>query len=187
MLTKENAPAARAIIEGAEKDHQSITADWQTTRLLIEGVQIVEIRAVPKRGGALTEIFRSDWFPDAGVAGQVFQVALASGQVSAWHAHTVATDRLFVALGTITLTLYDPRPESPTNGIVNELHLAMARPQLVVVPPGVWHGLIVTGPEMALILNVPDIAYCYEDPDHWRLPPDTPKIPYRFRRTAASG
>jgi dTDP-4-dehydrorhamnose 3,5-epimerase len=26
-----------------------------------------------------------------------------------------------------------------------------------------------------------DRAYTYEDPDHWRLPPDTREIPYRFR------
>jgi len=52
----------------------------------------------------------------------------------------------------------------------------------VVVPPGVWHGLIATGIVPALVLNLPDRAYAYEEPDHWRLPPDSPQIPYRFER-----
>jgi hypothetical protein len=31
-------------------------------------------------------------------------------------------------------------------------------------------------------------AYCYEDPDHWRLPPDTSRIPYSFApRSLADG
>jgi dTDP-4-dehydrorhamnose 3,5-epimerase len=32
----------------------------------------------------------------------------------------------------------------------------------------------------ALVLNLVDRPYRYEDPDRWRLPPDTPEIPYRF-------
>jgi dTDP-4-dehydrorhamnose 3,5-epimerase len=32
----------------------------------------------------------------------------------------------------------------------------------------------------AAVLNAVDRAYDYEDPDHWRLPADTPEIPYRF-------
>jgi len=87
-----------------------------------------------------------------------------------------------VSLGSITLALYDARAGSPTRHAVNELHLTIARPQLVVVPPGVWHGFLVTGTAQALVLNLPDRAYAYEDPDHWRLPPDTAEIPYRFVR-----
>jgi dTDP-4-dehydrorhamnose 3,5-epimerase len=51
---------------------------------------------------------------------------------------------------------------------------------LVVVPPGVWHGVQNTGSVPGLLLNVVDRAYCYEEPDHWRLPADTANIPYRF-------
>jgi dTDP-4-dehydrorhamnose 3,5-epimerase len=30
----------------------------------------------------------------------------------------------------------------------------------------------------SLTLNRVDRAYSYENPDHWRLPPDTPDIPF---------
>jgi dTDP-4-dehydrorhamnose 3,5-epimerase len=108
-------------------------------------------------------------------------MALAPTAISAWHAHRDTTDRIFVASGAITLALYDARAGSRTAGLVNEFQLTIARPQLVVIPPGVWHGLIVTGTAPAIILNLTDRAYTYDDPDHWRLPPDTPNIPYRFR------
>jgi dTDP-4-dehydrorhamnose 3,5-epimerase len=33
------------------------------------------------------------------------------------------------------------------------------------------------GATPSLILNAVDRSYSYENPDHWRLPPDTPHIP----------
>ena len=33
----------------------------------------------------------------------------------------------------------------------------------------------------ALMLNYPSRAYLYEDPDHYRLPWDTPEIPYVWK------
>jgi hypothetical protein len=82
--------------------------------------------------------------------------------------------------GHVTLALYDARHDAATFGSVNEFELTIQRPQLVEVPPGVWHGLAVGGTTPAIILNLPDRPYAYEAPDHWRLPPDTNLIPYSF-------
>ena len=170
----------QGFLDGAVRDAQSVTADWMPVdRMPIDGVRVVEIRSVPKRAGFLTEIFRGDW-PEAGGVAHVFQVTLAPGAVSAWHAHRDTTDRIFVAAGSITLVLFDGRAGSPTHGRVLELHLTIARPQLVVIPPGVWHGLVVTGTAPAAVLNLTDRPYAYDAPDHWRLQHDTPAIPYRF-------
>jgi dTDP-4-dehydrorhamnose 3,5-epimerase len=54
------------------------------------------------------------------------------------------------------------------------------RPTLVVIPPGVWHGLQVLSAEAATFVNFFDRAYDYSDPDDWRLPLDSPEIPYAF-------
>jgi dTDP-4-dehydrorhamnose 3,5-epimerase len=59
-----------------------------------------------------------------------------------------------------------------------ELHAGDSRPALVVVPPGVWHGLQNLGTIDALVLNCPTEAYNYADPDHYRLPHDADQIPY---------
>ena len=169
------------MIQGAVKDRQSMTADWVPLAQHIAGIQVREVKNVPKDNGVLTEIFRLDWNLDSGAVQQVFQVTLVPGGLSAWHTHRLTTDRLFITHGLIKIVLFDGREESPTRGRVNELRFGVVRPALVVVPPGVWHGVqnVSSGPSS--VLNIVDRAYRYEDPDHWRLPPDTPEIPYSFR------
>jgi dTDP-4-dehydrorhamnose 3,5-epimerase len=169
------------MIDGATRDRQSITADWVPLQEAIEGVKVCEVRNVPKENGVLTEVFRRDWELDEAPVDQVFQVTLFPGGVSAWHAHQVTTDRLFVNRGQMKIVLYDARPGSPTHGRVNEFRFGAVRPALVVIPPGVWHGVQNLGAEVGSVLNLVDRAYRYEDPDHWRLPLDTPKIPYTFQ------
>jgi len=168
-------------LEGMIKDRQSVTADWQPVgRDRIDGVEIVQIRPVTKRAGVLTEVFRAEWCD--GPVGQVFQVLLMPGAVSAWHTHVRTIDRLFVSSGSLTLALYDGRRDSSTAGRVNEMHLSIARPELVIVPAGVWHGVMATSHNPTLLLNLPSAGYDYADPDHYRLPDDTSQIPYRFQR-----
>jgi dTDP-4-dehydrorhamnose 3,5-epimerase len=168
------------MIDGATKDRQTITSDWAPLIKPIEGVRVREVKHVPKSNGVLTEVFRADWQLDEGIVQQVFQTTIMAGGLSAWHAHKFTTDRLFVSLGTIRIVLFDDRDGSPSRGWINELRFGSPRPALVVVPPGVWHGVQNIGDTPGLLLNLVDRAYRYEDPDHWRLPPDTPKIPYSF-------
>jgi dTDP-4-dehydrorhamnose 3,5-epimerase len=169
------------LLDGARKDSQSVTADWQPVgRALIDGVIVRESRVVPKRNGLVTEVFRDDWFDQDARAGQVFIVQLDVGGLSAWHAHAETLDRLSVIDGAATLVLYDRRPGSPTHGLLNEFHLTARRPTTIVVPPRVWHGVRNNGDSPCLLANIPDRPYRYEDPDHWRVPSNTPSIPYRF-------
>jgi dTDP-4-dehydrorhamnose 3,5-epimerase len=63
---------------------------------------------------------------------------------------------------------------------VNEFRVGSYRQELVIVPPGVWHGVRNFGPDNAILLNLVDRAYEYTSPDHWRLPIDTDQIPFRF-------
>jgi dTDP-4-dehydrorhamnose 3,5-epimerase len=169
-------------IEGCTRDPQLVRADWTPLQDLIEGVRVHEVRSVMRAGKVLTEVYRQDWGLDAAPVGQVFQVRLAPGGVSAWHAHRNTVDRLFVNDGMMRVVLYDARPDSSTTGWLNEFAFGLERPALVVVPPGVWHGLQNLSHQVSSVLNLVDHAYAYEDPDHWRLPEDTRQIPYRFDR-----
>lgn len=170
----------QGLIEGCTKDERSIASDWEPLRELIEGVKVKEIKNVPKENGFLTEIFRADWALDAGEVGQVFQVNLFPGGISAWHAHQFSTDRLFASLGLMKVVLFDARSSSPTHRLINEFRLGLMRPTLIVVPPGVWHGVQNISKESGCLINLVDRAYAYEDPDHWRLPFDSTEIPYSF-------
>lgn len=184
--SREDRPTrAEGDLDGSVKRTQSVTAEWDPVRGLIEGVELKEIRSVPKGNGLVTEIFRRDWGLDDGVVDQVFQVASPPGAISAWHVHRFTRDRFFCLAGLVRLVLYDARQDSKSHGAVNELHLSPQRPQLVSVPQGVWHGVQNVGGTDAVLLNLVDHAYVYEDPDHWGLPADTDEIPYTFRHTTA--
>lgn len=173
-------PAAGGL-PGMEKDPQGITADWMSLQPEIDGVLTREVRNVAKpRGGMLTEVFRQDWNLDGGRIDQVFQNVLEPGQISGWHAHRDTTDRIFVNWGVIKIVLYDARETSRTHGLVNAFQFGLTRPALLVVPPGVWHAVQNVASTPSALLNLVDLAYQYEDPDHWRLPLETDLIPYRF-------
>ena len=170
-----------------KQDAQTIDGEWRAIgRPLIAGVQVKEMRHVPTGYGYLTEIWRRDWGLDDVAVDQVFQSTLAPGGVSAWHAHAETTDRLSVNQGLIRVVLYDARRSSPTFGLVNELQLGTIRPGLIVIPPRVWHGVQNADAAPSSLLNLVDRAYRYEGPDHWRLPPDTSEIPYRFTTSRAT-
>jgi dTDP-4-dehydrorhamnose 3,5-epimerase len=167
-----------------EADGQTITSDWMPLNgATIDGVRVKEIRNVPTGNGILTEVWRREWDMDSLPVDQVFQRALEPGGVTGWHAHAVTTDRLFCAVGRIRLSLYDGRKSSPTFGALWHRIFGSERPLLVVIPPGVWHGLVGLGSVPSLVLNLVDRAYSYETPDHWRLPPDTPHIPHTLLGT----
>jgi len=168
------------MLPSAKKDSQLITSDWRKLQELIEGVSVREVLHVPRDHGVITEVFRAEWEPTGLPVVHIYQSRLFLGALEAWSCHAQNTDRLFVNQGHVKIVLYDARGDSKTFGMVNEFHTGDARPFLLVIPPGVWHGLQNLGPSEALVLNFPTKPYDYEDPDHYRLSYNTPEIPYSW-------
>lgn len=164
------------------KDEAHMSPDWVVARELIDGVEVREVRHVVTANGVTTELFRPEWglLPD-GIR-HAIHVSLLPGAISAWHLHQLKTDHVFCVGGHLRVVLHDPREDSPTFGRVDVLHANPARPGVVVIPPRVWHGIQVLGPEPGLFVNYFDRAYDYADPDDWRLPVDTDEIPYVWQR-----
>jgi dTDP-4-dehydrorhamnose 3,5-epimerase len=167
-------------VGSAAKDSPHMTPDWDLTAERIDGVRVREVKHVVTANGHTTELFREDWGIVESEVVHMIHVALLAGAISAWHMHKLKTDHLFVVGGMVKAVLYDDREGSPTRGQVDVLHLSAMRPMLAVIPPGVWHGLQVPHPEPCSFVNFFDHAYDYDNPDDWRLPADTPEIPYTF-------
>jgi dTDP-4-dehydrorhamnose 3,5-epimerase len=164
----------------ARKDAAHITSDWELMTERIAGVRLREVRNIITANGVTTELFRKDWgIAEAEITAMIY-VTLRPGAISAWHMHQLKTDHLFTVGGALRLVLYDGREGSGSTGRVEVLNLSPLRPALVVVPPGVWHGIQALSPEPGCFVNFFDREYDYADPDDWRLPPDTQEIPYRF-------
>ena len=169
------------MLAGARKDGQLVDSEWQSVGQGIEGVTVREVLHVPRDHGVITETFRPEWDPTGAPVVHIYQSRLFPQAIGAWSCHMKTIDRLFVNQGHLKVVLYDGREESPTHGRIMELHVGDARPTFLVIPIGIWHGLQNLGATDALVLNYPTNAYNYEDPDHYRLPYDSPEIPYVWR------
>ena len=168
------------LLPGAIKETQSVTPNWdKLDQPLIDGVIVKEVRHVPTSYGHLTELFRIEWQFRASIT-QAFQSCFQPGGLSAWHAHADTQDAIFVNTGMMKIVLFDSRKGSKTFGLLNQFRFGEQRPALLVIPRFVWHGVHNNSSEGASLINFVDHAYSYEDPDHWRLPADTPHIPYSF-------
>jgi len=168
------------MLKGARKDKPTVTGDGTPLRTLLAGVEVREVRNIVTRNGLTTEVYRSDWQAGSAPVAQTLYVSLRPGAVSAWHCHETQLDRIFVVAGSMKLVLFDDRERSPTLGQINEFFLDRARPTLVTVPPGIWHGVQNLGASDCAFLNFFDRLYEHGDPDEWRLPAANDAIPYRF-------
>ena len=105
------------LLPGAIKEEQSVTPNWEKLdQRLIEGVIVKEVRHVPTSYGHLTELFRTEWQLGANIT-QAFQGRFQPGALSAWHAHAVTQDAIFVNGGMLRVLLYDSRKNSKTRKI----------------------------------------------------------------------
>jgi dTDP-4-dehydrorhamnose 3,5-epimerase len=163
-------------IQFATKDPQTVSADGTPILDLVDGVQFLESKNVMTRNGVTTELFKN-YVVDIR---HMIHVALRPGGLAAWHLHMKQTDHVFATFGNLRVVVYDDRTDSVTHGKLNVFYLSPSRPALLVIPPGLWHGIQnIDGNESGFI-NFFDERFCHEDPDSWRLPSDTERIPYRF-------
>lgn len=112
----------------------------------------------------------------------VYQVFTEPGSVRAWNYHEHQTDRLAFTMGQYRVVLYDLRPESPTHGLVEVFDLGEAAPARLHIPPFVAHGVQCRGDRPAAFVNLPTNVFYPGDPDKRRIPPEDPRVPYRFTR-----
>jgi dTDP-4-dehydrorhamnose 3,5-epimerase len=160
------------------KDEQSVKPGGGRVRPpAIEGVIVHELGNVITRSGFMTEVFRTDWAPVDITVRQVNWVELNPGAVTDWHAHFRQKDHLVAVNGNIKLALWDGRPGSPTHGACETVRMGAIRPVMVIVPPGVWHGLRNESGERAGYINVIDRTYDHADPDNWRAKPKDAGLP----------
>jgi dTDP-4-dehydrorhamnose 3,5-epimerase-like enzyme len=94
--------------------------------------------------------------------------------------HEEHEDRYFILFGELEIVLYNERPTSPTEGLVSTIVLSEYRRRLMNIPAGVWHAERNLGSTDVVVINFPTIPYDHANPDKYRLPLDTDRIPYQF-------
>lgn len=173
-----------ATLAGAVKDQPSITSGGTLNRRLPHGSKIYRRPVLVDNRGELQEIYSANWDIDDVPVSHLYMTTLRPGVVKGWSLHKQHQDRYFVVTGTMDVVMYDPRPDSPTCGEVFSVTLSESDRFVLTVPEFVWHADYNCDSKEVILLNLPTVAYDPKNPDKYRLPIDTPLIPYRFPANA---
>lgn len=158
---------------------------------MIQGVHVKPLKLLPDDRGFLMEILRSD---DAlfEAFGQIYITGCQQGVAKAWHYHKKQTDHFACVQGKALVVLHDSREHSPTKGLTEEYILEAPpcldqAPCLLKIPPFVLHGFAVLEGEEARIINIPTLPYQYDAPDEYRLPWNSPEVPFTWPASITRG
>jgi dTDP-4-dehydrorhamnose 3,5-epimerase len=167
-------------LAAARRDRQTVSAEGRSIDRLTDGLTIRPLVTHVDERGSVTELFdpRWDWHPDPLVFAYTFTIR--PGVAKGWNLHREHEDRYAVLQGELALILFDPRPESATCGQVCRLVFGEQNRSLVNIPKNVWHADHNIGSRDVLVVNFPTTQYDHASPDKYRLPLDSPLIPYSF-------
>ena len=142
---------------------------------MIDGVSITSLQEIPDERGQIMHMMRND-DPEFDCFGEIYFSVVYPGAIKAWHLHKVMTLNYAVIFGHIKLVLYDSRPSSPTEGMLQEIFPSESNYNRVRIPPGVYNGFKGIGTTKAIVANC---ATHPHDPDEiLRLDPFSSDIPY---------
>ena len=168
-------------IEDSKKDQQTVSSEGKSLSKLPVGVTFKEIETHVDDRGSIFELFDSrwTWHTDPMVFSHVFTIR--PGLIKGWGVHKKHEDRYCILFGEMETILYDGREDSETFGLVSKVYLTEFNRRLMNIPSGVWHADRNIGSKDLVVINFPTIPYDHKDPDKYRLPLDTDKIPYKFQ------
>jgi dTDP-4-dehydrorhamnose 3,5-epimerase len=145
----------------------------------IDGVRVVELTRHADDGGAMTELARLTDGRPAGLGEftvrQVNYSEMAAGVIKAFHLHTRQTDVWFVPPSDrMLIVLLDVRKGSRTEGVRQRVVLGHGTSRLLLIPPGVAHGVRNLGEAAGRIIYFTDLHFSPEPAtcDEGRLPWD---------------
>ena len=141
----------------------------------IHDVRLTPLRRIPDERGAVLHMLRED-DPAFERFGEVYFSLVYPGVIKGWHLHKRMTLNYAVPVGMVKLVCYDDRAQSPTRGVVQEIHIGELNYALATIPPLVWNGFKAEGDRPALVANCATVAH---DPTEIeRLDPIENSIPY---------
>src|SRR3989338_2208005 len=142
---------------------------------MITGVVITPLRQIlDERGKVMHMLKIGD--PAFQQFGEIYFSCVHPGAIKGWHIHKEMTLNYAVPHGNIKFVLYDERPNSPTQGEIQEIFMGPDNYCLVTVPTMVWNGFKGIGKEMAVVANCATIPHSPDEID--RRDPFDPSIPY---------
>lgn len=136
----------------------------------IEGLEIKALAVYSDDRGYLYEIAHAYDLPKFG---QVYAVGNpARGAIRAFHKHDMLWDLFCIVKGSAKFVFIDDRKGSATKGHMQMAVTSDRVPQLIIVPPGVYHGWMSLEDDTLMISTASEL-YNREKPDEYRIDPYT--------------
>jgi dTDP-4-dehydrorhamnose 3,5-epimerase len=162
------------------KARQTVTPDGKSVEPQIHGVKVHQQPTQQDHRGTVFELYSPHWAFDDVPLVYAYAITIRPGVVKGWALHERHVDRYFFVSGTMKLVLYDPRPESPTRGLVTVQYFSELNRSMVSVPAFVYHAIENVGTAESMLVSFPSEPYDHANPDKYVLAPDSDLIPYRF-------
>ena len=137
-------------------------------------VAVTELKRHVDDRGTLEEILRCD-DPEFVKFGQVYLVrSRQPGTVRAFHRHEKLWDHFCIVSGSALFQFVDAEPGKPAAAGAKPYRIAAdaAKPVVLHVPPGVWHGWESLEPN-TLLVSIGSEVYDASNPDEERVPADS--------------
>ncbi len=119
---------------------------------MIDGVILTPLKQIFDERGKIMHMLRED-SPVFSRFGEIYFSFTHPGVVKAWHLHKEMTLNYAVIQGQIKFVLFDDRPDSPSNGEIQEIFISPENHMLVTVPPKIWNGFKGVGIQTAIVAN----------------------------------
>ncbi len=171
-------------LAAAIQDVPTTKADGTLNRRLPHGAKIHRRPIHVDDRGELQEIYGAAWDVDDIPVSHLYMSTLRPGVVKGWNLHKLHQDRYFLVHGVMQVVMFDPRPDSPTFGGVFSITMSERNRFVLTVPEYVWHADYNCDTKEAVFVNMPTVGFDPANPDKYRLPIDSPLIPYQFPSTA---
>jgi dTDP-4-dehydrorhamnose 3,5-epimerase len=163
---------------GKEYSNEITTQDY-SKKLVINGVQIINLNLFVDDGGALAEIIRLDdkghllLIPEFKVCQSTFSQVFPN-VIKAFHLHYNQEDVWFVLpYDRLLIGLFDTRKDSASYGKSMRFVLGAGRAQALYIPRGVAHGCANVWNQTSNMIYFVNQHFDPQNPDEHRLPWNT--------------
>jgi dTDP-4-dehydrorhamnose 3,5-epimerase len=127
---------------------------------LIQDVSVKPLTKFLDERGWLSEMFRSDEFPEWFRPEMAYISMTVPGVARGPHEHVEQTDYFcFIGPANFKVYLWDARKDSPTFGKKQTLFCGADAPTALVVPAGIVHAYKNVSLENGIVFNAPDRLY----------------------------
>lgn len=145
----------------------------------IQGLVLTPLKQIGDERGSVFHYLKSS-SPTFNGFGEAYYSKVYRNVIKGWKYHTRISQNFCVPYGRIKMVIYDNRPDSSTNGIIEEILLDDTdNYRLLSMPHGLWYAFKCESEGFSILANIIDMPH---DPgESSNLSLDTKEIPYEWK------